>query len=105
MQEYFRVKIYVSNVLLLVASLPSKLCYWIGLSCFGHTYFCSSDITFLLTLLFFILSEYNIIKIYKTTILLVVLYGCKTWSLTLTEEDNFRVLESRMLRRIFGPKR
>jgi hypothetical protein len=27
------------------------------------------------------------IKIYKTVILPVVLYGCKTWSLTLREED------------------
>jgi hypothetical protein len=27
------------------------------------------------------------IKIYKTVILLVVLYGCETWSLTLREED------------------
>jgi hypothetical protein len=35
----------------------------------------------------------------------VVLYGCETWSLTLREEDRLRVLENRVLRRIFGPKR
>jgi hypothetical protein len=35
----------------------------------------------------------------------VVLYGCETWSLTLREEDRLRVFESRMWRRIFGPKR
>jgi hypothetical protein len=35
----------------------------------------------------------------------VVLYGCKTWSLTLREEHRLRVLENRVLRRIFGPKR
>jgi hypothetical protein len=47
------------------------------------------------------------IKIYKTTsiILPVVLYGCKTWSLTLREERRPRVFENRVLRRIFGPKR
>jgi hypothetical protein len=38
-------------------------------------------------------------------IFLVVLYGCKTWSLTLMEEHRLRVFESRMLRRIFGQKR
>jgi hypothetical protein len=42
---------------------------------------------------------------YKTIILSVVLYGCKTWSLTFTEEYRLRVFEYRMLRTIFGPKR
>jgi hypothetical protein len=45
------------------------------------------------------------VKIYKTTILPVVLYGCETWSLTLREEHRLRVFENRALRRIFGPKR
>ena len=45
------------------------------------------------------------IKIYRTTILPVVLYGCETWSLTLREERRLRVFENRVLRRIFGPKR
>jgi hypothetical protein len=45
------------------------------------------------------------IKIYKTVILPVVLYGCETWSLTLGEEHRLRVFENRVLRRIFGPKR
>jgi hypothetical protein len=44
-------------------------------------------------------------KIYKTVILPVVLYGCKTLSLTLGEKHRLRVFESRVLRRIFGPKR
>jgi hypothetical protein len=44
---------------------------------------------------------YNLkIKIYRTIILPLVLYGCETWSLTLREEHRLRVL-----RRIFGPKR
>jgi hypothetical protein len=43
-------------------------------------------------------------KIYKTKILSVVLYGCETLFLTLREEHRLRVLENRVLRRIFGPK-
>jgi hypothetical protein len=35
----------------------------------------------------------------------VVLYGCETWSLTLTEDRRLRVFENRVLRRIFGQKR
>jgi hypothetical protein len=44
------------------------------------------------------------IKIYKTVILPVVLYGWETWSLTLREEHRLRVFENRVLRRIFGPR-
>jgi hypothetical protein len=42
--------------------------------------------------------------IFKTRILPVVLFGCKTWSLTLRKEHRLRVFENRVLRR-FGPKR
>jgi hypothetical protein len=42
---------------------------------------------------------------YKTMILPVVLYTCKTWSLTLREEYRLRVFENRVLMKIFGPKR
>jgi hypothetical protein len=45
------------------------------------------------------------IRVYKTIILPVVLYGCDTWSLTLREKHRLRVFENRVLRRIFGPKR
>jgi hypothetical protein len=45
------------------------------------------------------------IKIYRIVILPVVLYGCETWSLTLREERRLRVLENRLLMRIFGPKK
>jgi hypothetical protein len=44
------------------------------------------------------------VKIYRTIILPVVLYGCETWSLILREEHRLRVFENRVLRRIFGPK-
>ena len=52
-----------------------------------------------------ILSKNLKIKIYKTIILPVVLYGRETWFLTLREESRLRVFENRMLRQIFGPKR
>jgi hypothetical protein len=45
------------------------------------------------------------VKIHKTIILPVVLYGCEIWSLTSREEHRLRVFENRVLRRIFGPKR
>jgi len=45
------------------------------------------------------------LKIYKTVILSVVLYGCKIWSLTLREEHRLRKFQKRVLRKIFGPKR
>jgi hypothetical protein len=52
-----------------------------------------------------LLRFYLKVKTYKTIILPVVLYGCETWSLTLREEHRLRVLENRVLRRIFGPTR
>jgi hypothetical protein len=52
-----------------------------------------------------LLSKNLRIRIYRTIILPVVLYGCETWSLTLREEHRVRVFENRVLRRIFGPKR
>jgi len=52
-----------------------------------------------------LLSKNIKIKIYRTIILPVVLYGCETWSLTLREERRLRVLENRVLRGVFGAKR
>ncbi|KAJ4428685.1 hypothetical protein ANN_25678 [Periplaneta americana] len=45
------------------------------------------------------------VRIYKTVILSVVLYGCETWTLTLREEHRLRVFENKVLRKIFGAKR
>ena len=45
------------------------------------------------------------IKIYRTIILSVILYGCETWSLTFREKHRLRVFQNRVLRRILGPKR
>ena len=52
-----------------------------------------------------LLSKNLKIKIYRTIILPVVLYGCETWSLILREERRLRVSENRVLRKVFGPKR
>jgi hypothetical protein len=52
-----------------------------------------------------LLSKYVKVRIYKTIILPVVLYGCETWSLTVREKHKLRVFENRVLRRIFIPKR
>ena len=52
-----------------------------------------------------LLSKNLKIKIYRTKILPVILYGCETWSLTLREERRLRVFENRVLRKVFGPKR
>jgi hypothetical protein len=52
-----------------------------------------------------LVSENKKTKVHRTVILPVVLYGCETWSLILREERRLRVLENRVLRRIFGPKR
>jgi hypothetical protein len=44
------------------------------------------------------------LKIHRTIILPVILFGCETWSLTLREEGRLMVFEHRVLRRIFGPE-
>jgi hypothetical protein len=51
-----------------------------------------------------LLSENIKFKMY-TTIILPVLYGCETWSLTLREERRLRVSENRVPSWMFGPKR
>jgi hypothetical protein len=45
------------------------------------------------------------IKIYRTTILPVDLYGCETWSHTWKKKYKLRALDNVVLRRIFEPKR
>ncbi|KAJ4450358.1 hypothetical protein ANN_01779 [Periplaneta americana] len=52
-----------------------------------------------------LLSKNLKVRIYKTVILLVVLYGCEAWTLTLREEQRLRVFENKVLRKIFGAKR
>jgi len=52
-----------------------------------------------------LLSKNLKIKIYRTLILPVVLYGFETWALTFREERKLRVFENMVLRRIFGLRR
>jgi hypothetical protein len=52
-----------------------------------------------------LLSKNIKIKICRTVLLPVVLYGCETWPLTLREVHKLRVLESTVLRKIFGLER
>ena len=54
---------------------------------------------------FTLISKNVQIKIYRNIILIIVFYGCETWSLTLREEYRLRVFENRVLRRKFGPER
>jgi hypothetical protein len=45
------------------------------------------------------------LSVAQITIISLVVYGCQTWSFTLREEHRPRVFESRVLKKIFGPKR
>jgi hypothetical protein len=65
-------------------------------SCDHHTQHLSS---------FRLLSKKINIKTYKSVICSVVLFGCETWSVTLTEEQRLTVFENMLLRKIFRPKR
>ena len=51
-----------------------------------------------------LLSKKLKIKIYRTIIMTVVLYGCETLSLTLREERRLRMFENRVVRKVYGPK-
>jgi hypothetical protein len=44
-------------------------------------------------------------RIYKIVLLLVVLYGCETWSLILREDHRLMVFENMVLRRLVGLQR
>ena len=49
-----------------------------------------------------LLSKNIKMKTYRSVILLVVLYGCETWSLTLREKHRLRLFKNRVLRSITG---
>ncbi|KAJ4447560.1 hypothetical protein ANN_09567 [Periplaneta americana] len=52
-----------------------------------------------------LLSKNLKVRIYKTVILPVLLYGCETLTLTLREEHRLKVFENKVLRKIFGAKK
>lgn len=50
-----------------------------------------------------LLSRSTKIRIYKTVIRPILMYGCETWTLTLKEENKLLVAERKILRKILGP--
>ena len=50
-----------------------------------------------------LLSRSTKIRIYKTVVRPILMYGCEAWTLTLKEEDRLLVAERKILRKIFGP--
>jgi hypothetical protein len=51
-----------------------------------------------------LLSKNVKVRVNKTIILPVFLYGSETWSLTLSEEYKLRAFENRLLKRILGQR-
>jgi len=52
-----------------------------------------------------LISRKLVLKIYRTVILPVILYGCESWSTTLADKHKLRVFENKVLRKIYGLKR
>ncbi|XP_037870365.1 uncharacterized protein LOC119629250 [Bombyx mori] len=52
-----------------------------------------------------LLSRFTKIRIYKTVVRPILLYGCEAWSLTQKEEAKLLVTERKVLRKILGPVR
>ena len=93
--------------------------------CVGHDKICVFQKSFIFLILYFVTIQEEIksrlklgnllssrllsknlkIKIYRTKILPLVLYGCENWSMILREAPSLRVFGNRVLRRVFGPKR
>jgi len=68
-------------------SFRKKLTYWSGNACHHSVQKLLSSS---------LLTKNLNMKIYRTMILRVVLYGCANWSLTLWEQHRLRVLENRV---------
>ena len=45
------------------------------------------------------------LSLVQINIILLVVYGCQSWSFTLRKEHRPRVFDSRVMKKIFGPKR
>ncbi|XP_063380350.1 esterase B1-like [Cydia fagiglandana] len=50
-----------------------------------------------------LLSRHTKLRIYKTVIRPILMYGCEAWTLTLKEENSLLVTERKVLRKILGP--
>jgi hypothetical protein len=51
------------------------------------------------------ISESTKLKIYRTIIRPIVMYGCEGWTMTEHMEEVLRVWERKILRKVHGPKR
>ncbi|CAG9130045.1 unnamed protein product [Plutella xylostella] len=51
-----------------------------------------------------LLSRNTKLRIYKTVIRPILMYGCEAWTLTQKEESKLLVAERKVLRKIFGPR-
>ncbi|KAG7311679.1 hypothetical protein JYU34_002732 [Plutella xylostella] len=51
-----------------------------------------------------LLSRNTKLRIYKTVIRPILMYGCEAWTLTQKEESQLLVAERKVLRKIFGPR-
>ncbi|KAJ4428741.1 hypothetical protein ANN_25734 [Periplaneta americana] len=92
---YYSVEKLLSSSLLMYQLVPSATGWMDGIAPFPHRYNNTDDS-----------AVKNLkVRIYKTVILPVVLYGSETWILTLREEHRLRVFENKVLRKIFGAKR
>ena len=49
------------------------------------------------------LNKSSKLKLYKSLIRPIVIYGCEAWTLTNGDEKYLRIFEGRILRKIFGP--
>jgi hypothetical protein len=51
------------------------------------------------------ISESTKLKIYRTVIRPVVMYGCEGWTMSEHMEEALRAWERKILRKVYGPKR
>jgi hypothetical protein len=51
------------------------------------------------------ISKSTKLKIYRTIIRSVVMYGCEGWTMSENMEEALRVWERKILRKVYGPKR
>jgi len=65
-------------------------------------YNCHHSVT---NILYFYLLSIRLKRLHRTVILHIVVYGFETWFFILRRRLKLRVFQSRIIRRIFGPKR